>query len=93
MIKIFKIKGDSLFPLFKDKNLVLCIKTKKPKLNDIVVFSHKKYGLMIKQVKKIQNNQYYLIGTSPDSIDSRTFGLIEQKNIKYKVLFKIPTFA
>ncbi len=93
MLKIFQIEGNSLFPLFEDKNLVLCIKTKKPKVGDIVVFTHDTYGLMIKQVKTIKDNQYYLIGTNPDSIDSRIFGFVDKQNIKYKALFKLPTFA
>ncbi len=89
MLKIFKIQGDSLFPLFKDKDLVLCLKTKNPKVKDTVVFYQKQHGIMIKQVQNIKNNQCFLIGTNPDSIDSRDFGYIDAKDIKYKVLFKL----
>lgn len=89
MLKIFKIKGDSLFPLFKDNQLVLATKIFKPKIGDIVVFYHKNHGLMIKQIQKIQNDNFFLVGTVPNSIDSRNFGFIPKKDIKYKVLCKI----
>lgn len=91
MLRIFKIKGDSLFPLFKSNQLVLAFKasffTLKPK--DIVVFYHPKHNLLIKQIQKKENGKYYLIGTTPDSIDSRNFGFIDEKDIRYKVLCRI----
>lgn len=92
MLKLFKIKGDSLFPLFKDKQLVVALKSKniKLKIGDIVVFYQKDYGLMIKKIQKIQNNSYYLIGTVPHSIDSRNFGYITKDDIKYKIIFALP---
>ncbi len=91
MLKLFKIEGNSLFPLYKNGQIVLCLNSKfsKLKIDDIVVFYQKDYGLMIKQIKKIQNENYYLIGTNPSSIDSRNFGFISYKDIKYKVLFRI----
>lgn len=44
---------------------------------------------MVKQIQKIQGDKYFLTGTSPDSIDSKSFGLIDKKDIKYKVLCAI----
>ena len=95
MIKLFKISGDSLYPIYKNKDIVLSLSLKitKLKVNDIVVFKHKNYGLMIKKIQEIsiKNNQkfYYLVGTNASSIDSRNFGYIPENNITNKVLFKI----
>ena len=95
MIKLFKVSGDSLYPIFKNKDIVLSLSPKfiNLKINDIVVFKHKDYGLMIKQIQQISiiNNikYYYVIGTNASSIDSRNFGYIEENNITYKVVFKI----
>ncbi len=91
MLKIFKIKGDSLFPLFKNGQIVLTLHVKfcKLKIDDIVVFHQKDYGLMIKKIQKIQDDKLYLTGTIPQSIDSRNFGFIDKKDIKYKVLFSL----
>lgn len=90
MLKLFKISGNSLFPLYKDGQRVLCLKTSrfyKIKKNDIVVFSKDSYGLMIKQVTSVENEEYYVKGTDPFSIDSRNFGTISFDEILYKVLF------
>ncbi len=39
---------------------------------------------MIKQVKSIQGNRYFVKGTDPTSIDSRNFGLLDRSDIQYK---------
>ena len=43
---------------------------------------------MIKQIKSINEEAYFLQGTDPFSIDSRDFGTIHREDIKYKVLFQ-----
>lgn len=90
MFKFFKIQGDSLYPFLKSGQRVFCIKIfnfSKLKLNDFVVFEKKEYGLMVKQIKEIKNQQYFVQGTDSFSIDSRNFGTIRKSEIKYKVLF------
>lgn len=91
MIKLLKIKGDSLFPLYKNDEIVFCVKSVffNLKADDIVVFRQEKYGLMIKKIKTIKDDEIFCIGTNPTSIDSRDFGFIKNSEILYKVLFKI----
>lgn len=62
----------------------------KPKKGDIVVFE--KYRRhYIKRIKKIKDEKYFLVGDNKkDSQDSRRFGSISSRQIKGKVLFKIP---
>jgi len=95
MLQIFKISGDSLYPFYKNGERVVCrkiFKNTKIKINDTVVFEKagyiEKYGTMIKRVKRIENDAYFVEGTSPYSTDSRDFGTVSQKELKYKVLFK-----
>jgi hypothetical protein len=91
MIKLFKVSGHSLFPLLQDGQRVLCIKLfnfSKLKISDIVVFEKEPHGLMIKQIKSIDKENYFLQGTDPFSIDSRDFGTIHREDIKYQVLFQ-----
>lgn len=91
MLKLFKITGNSLFPFYKDAERVLCFKIfsfSSIKINDVVIFKHKTYGLMIKKVTKIENKRYFVKGTDPFSIDSRDFGFIGIDELEYKVLFK-----
>ena len=91
MLQIFKISGDSLYPFYKNGQRVVCRKVFKNtsiNIDDTVVFEKESYGLMIKKVKKVIDNAYFVEGTNPYSIDSRNFGALSPKEIKYKVLFK-----
>lgn len=91
MIGLFKVSGHSLFPLFQEGQRVFCIKVfsfSSLKISDVVVFEKKPHGLMIKQIKSIDEKGYFVQGTDAFSIDSRNFGTIAKENLKYKVLFK-----
>ncbi len=90
MFKIFKIEGDSMYPLLKDTQKIFCIKAKfiNLKQDDIVVFHHPQEGLMIKYIKSISSDGYYVKGTSAFSIDSSIFGHLKKEDILYKMLFK-----
>jgi type IV secretory pathway protease TraF len=93
MIKLFRIVGDSLYPLYKEGELVIAMRPKygllvKP--HDIVTFTCKGVGVMIKRVRSVENTQVFVEGTSPNSVDSRVFGTIPLSEISYKILFKIP---
>jgi len=91
MLKIFKVTGDSLYPFYKNGQRVLCFKLSPSSnihINDTIVFEKKSYGLMIKKVKSIDNDTYFVEGTNPFSVDSRDFGSLERKELKYKVFFK-----
>lgn len=95
MIKLFRISGDSLYPIYKDGELVIAVRRKfwfKIKPNDIVTFTHKEVGVMIKQVRSLDNSQVFVVGTLPQSLDSRVFGSLSIEDISYKVLFKLPMF-
>jgi len=91
MLQLFKISGDSLYPYYKNGQRVICrkvFKGTKIKVDDTVVFEKESYGMMIKLVKSINDNRYFVEGTNPMSIDSRNFGALKLHEIKYKVLFK-----
>jgi len=91
LIRFFKVSGHSLFPLLQDGQRVFCIKIFKYiplKIDDIVVFDKAPHGLMIKQIKAIEENGYFVQGTDAFSIDSRDFGLIPKESIYYKMLFR-----
>jgi len=91
MLQLFKITGNSLYPYYKDGQRVICrkvFKSTKIKIDDTVVFEKDAYGMMIKRVRSIDDKTYFVEGTDPMSIDSRNFGALKLKEIKYKVLFK-----
>jgi phage repressor protein C with HTH and peptisase S24 domain len=87
VIKLLNVEGHSLYPYIKDGQTIICIKVFKfsrIRIGDLVVFSKKPYGLMIKRVERVDKGRFFVQGTDPMSIDSRNFGLIERADIHYK---------
>ncbi len=91
MLKLLRIEGFSLYPLYKEGEVVLFFKIlsfTNLKKDDVVVF-RKENKLMVKRVDYIQNGKFFLKGTTPYSRDSRNFGLLKREELLYKALFKI----
>jgi len=80
MLRVFRVKGDSLYPEYRNGDYVITawspLAFKRLKLGDIIAFKHPQYGLLIKQVVRILHSQQLLEvrGMILESIDSRTFG-------------------
>jgi len=57
------------------------------KVHDVVAFKHD--GLIfIKRASEIKSDQLWLVGDNPhDSLDSRSFGWIDRKNILSKIIW------
>ncbi len=84
----FEVKGNSMQPEFSQGDRVFVSRLGKIR-NDDVVILNKENKDMIKRVKKILNNRYYVLGDNlNESVDSRDFGLITKREIIGKVLFK-----
>jgi hypothetical protein len=96
MLKLIKITGSSLAPEYNEGDYLVTItisfvlRALKP--GDIVVFKHPVYGTMVKQIRSIdpQAKEIFVIGTHPESTDSRHFGPIPQNWLTGKVLWHIP---
>jgi signal peptidase I len=95
MLRLIKVSGHSLEPVYRDGDFVLVSKVPilfgKLKTGDVVVLEHKAYGLMIKMVDRmdLQADRIYVIGLHEDSMDSRTFGPVGKKDLAGKVLYHI----
>lgn len=94
MLKLLKVTGESLSPLFKEGDFVIV--TKIPlffapvKPGDVVVFNHPAYGMMIKMVESVnaERGEIYVVGTNEYSVDSRRFGAIRKKDLIGKVIWR-----
>jgi len=95
MIKIIKVTGESLSPLFLPGDYVLIGKCSylfgAICKGDIVVFTHPSFGLMIKEIDKINSElqQIHVKGSHPLSVDSRQMGPIAISDILGKVIWQI----
>lgn len=95
MIQILKVTGESLSPFFVEGDFVVVSKIpfvlRKIKAGDIVVFRHPVYGTMIKKVERISpdGEEIFVLGTHPESTDSRQFGPLRRSQLTGKVIWHI----
>lgn len=88
-VRKFVIKDVSMEPSLMAGDQVLVSKFLPIAENDIIVFNYSgKY--FIKRVIKIKHSEYYVLGDNKThSLDSRTFGFVDKKNVIGKVISKI----
>ncbi len=94
MLKLLKIEGDSLTPNFEHGDFVLVSKIPflfhSPSHGDVVAFHQPGYGLLIKYIQSVNpDGELNVIGTRPESIDSRVFGAVRQEDMIGKVVWHI----
>jgi signal peptidase I len=95
MLRLFKVKENSLVPQFREGDFVIIAKIPllwfKLRPGDTVVFRHSEYGTMIKKIKYLtpDGRSLFVIGSHPDSIDSRHFGLIPCRDVIGKVIWHV----
>ncbi len=95
MLKIIKVTGESLSPLFLPGDYVLIRKYTflfgSIREGDIVVFTHPSYGLMIKEIHWVNSElqQIHVKGSHPLSVDSSKIGPIASADILGKVIWHI----
>jgi phage repressor protein C with HTH and peptisase S24 domain len=95
MLKIIKVAGESLSPLFLPGDYVLVRKYTflfgSISEGDIVIFTHPSYGLMIKEIYRVNSElqQIRVKGSHPLSVNSSKIGPIASANILGKVIWHI----
>ena len=92
MMRMIKISGNSLEPLLSSGDYALVRTTPLPRIRpqDIVVFRHPDYGLLIKQVQRITDSgDLFVQGLRPHSVDSRSFGAVPRASVFGKVVWSI----
>jgi signal peptidase I len=94
MLKFLKVGGDSLSPNFEHGDFVLVSKIpflfRQPAPGDVIAFRQPGYGLLIKRIESINSDgEANVIGTRPESVDSRVFGAVRQEDMVGKVIWHI----
>jgi signal peptidase I len=94
MLKLLKIRGDSLTPEYSPGDFVLISKIPffltPPSPGDVIAFRQPGYGLYIKRIQNINlDGAVSVIGDHPDSVDSREFGPVRRTDILGKVIWHI----
>lgn len=62
------------------------------KVGDTIVFNHRLYGTLIKRISSFdaQTGEAYVVGISPESLDSLRLGTIRRSAIRGKVVLHFP---
>ena len=93
MLRLLKVSGESLSPVYQDGDFVLVAKIpllfKSLHRGDIIAFHHEIYGTMIKQIDdiSIDCDRFIVTGTHENSVDSTQFGAISRDVIIGKVIW------
>jgi len=91
-----KVTGKSLSPNYLEGDYLLVLRIPffwhRLKAGDFVVFHHPVYGVMVKKLESSSNNgaELFVIGSHPESTDSRQFGPIPARWVIGKVIAHIP---
>ena len=92
---LFKVTEQSLTPDFQEGDFVITLKIPiffdHYKEGDVIVFDHPSYGRLIKRVQAVspEDNSLFVIGSHPNSIDSRDFGSVHTQSVLGKVIWHI----
>ena len=83
-----KVKGDSMWPNFKDGDTLSCeeYSNQDVSVSDIVVFTHpfKPNVICVKRVKRVLDSGLFVEGDNPDPLaseDSHNFGIVSHDAI------------
>ena len=88
-VKLYKVEGNSMFPKYKHKDIVIIKKTKTVKEGDSIVFLYDD-KFLLKEISHFEGKAAFVIGINlRESTDSKDFGLIELSQIAGKVVAKI----
>lgn len=88
-IRLYKVSGHSMQPYFMENDIVIISSMFPIRIFDVVVF---RIGdkVMIKRVIEIKNTAVRVAGDNiSDSLDSRTFGDVQKRDIIGKVILRI----
>ncbi len=94
MCRFLKISGDSLTPEFEHGDFVLVSKIPfyfaSPFPGEVIAFRQPAYGLLIKRIQAVgAGGDVEVVGSHPDSVDSRVFGSVRRKDVVGKVVWHI----
>jgi nickel-type superoxide dismutase maturation protease len=97
VFQILKVTGASLSPSFQEGDYVVVIKVpfllSTLRSGNVIVFNQPQYGVMIKRIDDISpdGDHIFVLGSHPESTDSRQFGPISRSDVIGKVLWHIKT--
>ena len=89
MISLHRVKGSSMNPNFKNRDIVLSINyLRSLKNNDVVLLDLPNYGVVIKRIKSINGDDLKLVGDNKKYSSPIYKNIYKKENILGKVIFR-----
>ena len=94
MLRFIKVSGDSLSPEYQEGDFVLVARipffSHSYYPGDVIVFRHSAYGVLIKKVVRVlEDETLFVAGSHDNSLDSRKLGSICQEDVIGKMIWRI----
>jgi len=95
MLRLLRVRGQSLAPDYREGDYVLAAKVPFPsgkiRAGDVIVFDQPGYGRLIKRVTRVLDDggAFEVRGTQVESTDSRNFGPVPADRVSAKVIWHI----
>jgi signal peptidase I len=95
VLRLLKVRGESLYPEFRPGDYVLILRPSFPglkiKVGDTIAFDQPRYGMLLKRVKEVleSGRSFDVRGSQIASTDSRNFGPVPRTRVLGKVIWHI----
>ncbi len=89
MIKVVKVRGDSMAPTLAPGDYLFVTKARAIRSGFVVLVDHPKYGVIVKRVTAIAESSVSLAGDGPDSTSTEALGKIALANVQGRVRLAI----
>ncbi len=92
MLKLFRVRGDSMCPRYRSSDFVLVARPLWRRLGagDDVVTRHPELGTIFKRIESLDRDRLRLCGLDPRSTASADLGSVSRKDVVGRVILHIP---
>ena len=81
MLKLVKVRGESMAPTLAPGDYILITKARAIRSGFVVLVDHPKYGVIVKRVKSVSYDALTLEGDGPESTDTDALGQLAMTNV------------
>ena len=89
MIKIVKVRGESMAPTLMPGDYLIVTKARAIRSGFVVLVDHPKYGTMVKRIATVSETGVTLEGDGPESTSTEDMGQVDLKNIRGRIRLAI----